>query len=106
MFLLIILNVALSCEKDKDSEFVFKGELKTIIEEIADNDTYIGAEVNRYVWNGQYVYELSSPLFCVGPYYHQYDANGIRIDWQIYDLDDYIRNRTDKTLIWAEPEPE
>jgi hypothetical protein len=99
--LLFILFVFFaSCEK-KQTEDPMPGWLLEIIEEKNQNDLCYYLSATRYVWKGEYYYELYSPLsscyLC-----DVFDASGHRVSWETYEqVEDYELFRTDEIILWV-----
>lgn len=105
MIFILFVFIILACEKKESMNVDAPLWLNEMVNDMESESTYIAAEFWRYSWNGDYYYELTSPIFsCL--YCNVFDSQGNRMDWEIANLDDFIKDRKDKTFIWKEPELE
>lgn len=113
MFKIIILSAfiffAIVCCQEENSTQPFNYEkdtpiwLKVKIDSLIttdNNDDFVGMEVYRYIWDGEYVYDIYIPTY-VCRYCLLYDKNGIKISFSSsQDMIDFEETRRNKIVIW------
>jgi hypothetical protein len=96
-FIILVLSSLPACERNEAP--TIPGWLSAKIAEMEDEPFYALALVVRHEWKSGYYYYVNIPLSsCM--YCDVYDAEGNKINWDIESLDDYLRHRTNETLIW------
>ena len=99
--ILFLFLLFISCEKKQDQEAVMPEWLEEIIEGKNQNDFCYYWSATRYLWNGQYYYELYSPLSSCYKC-DVFNESGERIIWETYEeIEDYELNRKDETILWV-----
>jgi hypothetical protein len=101
LFLILLATLFLSLHScEKNDKVDVPQWIQERIGEIEDNPAYYGATIHRYSWDNIYIYEfyrpVSSCLYC-----ECYLESGDQVNWQVYDIEDYLADRTDKVLIWC-----
>jgi hypothetical protein len=98
--LLFVLLLFASCE-EKQEQVVMPDWLEEIIEERNQNDLCYYLSATRYLWRGEYYYELFSPLSSCYKC-DVFDESGERITWESFDeVEDYELNRQDEVILWV-----
>ncbi len=96
MFVFLVV----ACEKKSQQQDQLPEWLEIILDESTNNDFCQYWSVTRYSFRDSYYYELFNPLssclFC-----DVYDEEGNRMVWDDHeDMNAYVENRTDVTLVW------
>ena len=100
IFLIFLFLVLTSCEK-KQEQKLLPAWLEEIIDERNQDDICYYTSAMRYIWHGQYYYELFSPVSSCFRC-DVFDESGKRITWETYEeLEDYELNRKDEIVIWV-----
>jgi hypothetical protein len=97
-----ILSLPFSCKKE-NKKIEIPQWLDEMIQERENEPLYFSASVYRYQWENLFIYEFEIPLSsCM--YCEVYTSNGELVSWVEYNFDNYLEQRTDKTLIWHNPD--
>jgi len=94
----LIMLFLSTCEKqrfdDRNPRWV-----EELIEDMETNPYYSYSVLSRYAWDNHFYYEIFNPISSCA-YCDVFDYKGNRINWEEYDLEDYLQNRTDMVIIW------
>ncbi len=99
---LVFINLFLiaSCQKDTSPIIQTPDWLITHIEQIENDDFYYGTVIYRYKWKNNYYYNAIYP-FCSNQLCEVWDNSGQKVIWRDRsEGDDFLNNRTSRTLIW------
>ena len=97
LLVLVVLFITSGCDKigNNNPEWINK-----MTDSLETNDFYWGSKIYEHEWKSELYYHLEIPLSSCG-FCCIYDENGISIDWQIEDMDDYLENRKRERVVWT-----
>ncbi len=105
-YLLVALFIfqCIACDKEENDDRI-PHWLDEMIQERQDTDLWEPASVIRYVWNEEYIYEFNNPLLSCA-FCEIYFEDGEKVNWEVYDITDYLLRRTNYLVIYDFPENE
>lgn len=69
------------------------------IQQMRGEPYYMGTVIYRHTWSGEYYYHFNIPVSSCA-YCDVYDSNGFRIEWTDDLLTEYLKHRTDESIVW------
>jgi hypothetical protein len=97
-YFLILFILIFNCFQNKDPlNPLIPGWLEKKISLMENNIEYCGTVIYRYEWQSKYYYQIA---ILISSSIDVYDAVGNKIDWNESNLNDYLHNRKNETIIW------
>jgi hypothetical protein len=101
LLFLVFLLILSACEKQRFNDTNPRW-VEELISEMEDDPYYQSSILSRYTWNEHFFYEIFNPISsCV--YCEVFDYKGNRLNWEEYNLEDYLEHRTNQVIIWRGP---